>query len=344
MTGKKLLLFTFDYELFLGDRSGSVQDCLITPTDQLISLLHKYDFKSYFFVDTVYLLRLKEAALVNPLAKADLDRIFSQLVQIVKKGHEIYPHIHPHWLDAIYDATINEWCLTEKRYYKFSSISQELQTSLFEESVKIIHSILAQANQKQPVDSYRAGGWSIQPFNNFIPWFLKHGIKHEFSVLPGMYQFSDAQSFDFRKAPENQAIYPFHEDTCLKDETGPFTEWTISSIILNRYEKWFDFKISGFLNRTGRRPALKGKGVSSIINKEGDSRSGRGHRRVIASFEGLNLFRVKKYITSISKLEYFHFISHPKIISPYDFRMLDNMFGKLKAKFEIQTDFRKTIS
>ena len=54
MTGKKLLLFTFDYELFLGDKSGSVQDCLITPTDHLISLLNKYEFKAYFFVDTVY--------------------------------------------------------------------------------------------------------------------------------------------------------------------------------------------------------------------------------------------------------------------------------------------------
>ena len=163
-------------------------------------------------------------------------------------------------------------------------------------------------------------------------------------MLPGMYQFSDAHSFDFRGAPKNQTTYHFYEDTCLKDETGPFTEWTISSLFLNRYETWFDFKISGFLNRTGRRPTPKGSTVNSTIDKEGDNRSLKGHRRIIASFEGLNLFRVRKYINAISKLEYFHFISHPKIISPYDFRMLDKMFGQLKAKFDIQTDFRKTIS
>ena len=39
---QKQLLVTFDYELFLGNRSGSVDECMITPTNKLVILLGKY--------------------------------------------------------------------------------------------------------------------------------------------------------------------------------------------------------------------------------------------------------------------------------------------------------------
>ncbi len=160
---------------------------------------------------------------------------------MVESGHEIYPHIHPHWMDAIYDPGINQWCLSEKRYYKFSSLPPHCQIDLFERSFQLIRSILDLTNRIQPVDCYRAGGWSIQPFIDFRSMFLNHGVKHEFSVVPGKYQFSDAQSFDFREAPQKDSYYRFDEDACLRDDSGPFTEWTISSVVLNKYEKMAKF-------------------------------------------------------------------------------------------------------
>lgn len=85
MGKKKLLLITFDYELFLGERSGSAQECLISPTDIIMESLKKFDLKAYFFVDTVYILKLKEEALKHSLAKADLDRITTQLIKNNRK-------------------------------------------------------------------------------------------------------------------------------------------------------------------------------------------------------------------------------------------------------------------
>jgi hypothetical protein len=122
MSKEKLLLFTFDYELFLGEKSGTVQQCLVTPTDQLIFCLDKYAFKAIFFIDTVYILHLKEIAEKHTAAKTDLDSIINQLVKIVKSGHEIHPHIHPHWMDAIYHPESNEWNLSEKKHYSFGSL------------------------------------------------------------------------------------------------------------------------------------------------------------------------------------------------------------------------------
>ena len=52
------MLFTFDYELFLGSKSGSVKNCLINPTNKLLSVLEKYNHKSIFFIDFTYLTKL----------------------------------------------------------------------------------------------------------------------------------------------------------------------------------------------------------------------------------------------------------------------------------------------
>ncbi|MBK7667512.1 MAG: hypothetical protein IPJ32_09355 [Sphingobacteriaceae bacterium] len=50
------LLFTFDYELFLGKRSGTVENCILKPTDKILELFSKYKVtKAIFFVDTTYL-------------------------------------------------------------------------------------------------------------------------------------------------------------------------------------------------------------------------------------------------------------------------------------------------
>jgi hypothetical protein len=341
MRSEKLLLITFDYELFLGEQSGSVQECLINPTNRLLECMSRHGLKSYFFVDTVYLLRLKEMAERHPSSKTDLDLVISQLVQLVKSGHEIYPHIHPHWVDATYDSKANQWNLGEKRYYTFASITSEKQSSLFEQSVHIIQSILKLANREQSVDSYRAGGWSIEPFKQFRTCFLQYGIKNEFSVIPGKYQFSDAHSFDFRQAPTTKPVYRFDEDTCREVQQGPFTEWTISSITMNRFETWFDFKISGMLKRLGKRPSYHGKGVSSNIRDEGDIYCKPNSKRIVASFEGLNPFTLEKYLFSLRKADYFHFISHPKLITSYEIKMIDRLFGKLQKDLHFQTDFRK---
>ena len=57
---EKTLLFTFDYELFLGKRSGNVLDSVITPTQEVLNILNEYSIRAIFFVDTTWLIKLKE--------------------------------------------------------------------------------------------------------------------------------------------------------------------------------------------------------------------------------------------------------------------------------------------
>lgn len=337
----KTVLFTFDYELFLGVRSGQPGDCIIAPTNRLLQLLGNADFKGVFFVDTVYLIRLEEAAEIYEAASRDLSDIRQQLEEIVRQGHAIFPHIHAHWLDAIYISEDNEWSLTDTRYYQFASLDTQRQRVLFDKSVEIIRSITGKFPGCPEIDSYRAGGWSIQPFSHFKPHLLRHGITQEWSVIPGKYHFSSAHFFDFRKAPSGTPVYRFENDPCEQDDNGYFTEWTISTLSLTPFEKWINFKIGGLLRRLGLKKPVKGSTVSSVTKEEGDVQQRGNVARVTASFEGLNPFTLRKYLSVIRKEDYFHFISHPKLLSPFEFTMIEKLFISLRKKNSIQTDFRK---
>lgn len=340
-TVKKLLLLTFDYELFLGGKSGTVQECMISPTDKILHLLKQYRFKGVFFVDTVYLMKLKTVAETYDRARKDQLAIYEQLRNIVQQGHYIFPHIHAHWLDAEYLPEENEWSLNELRFYRFAALSPRQQTSLFDDSVEIIRSLTNEVTGNYIIDSYRAGGWSIQPFSAFKPHFLRHGIQHEWSVIPGKYVSSSAHFFDFRKVSLQKPIYQFNDDICENDNKGNFKEWTISVLPLNGFEKWLNFKMGGFIQRFGKKEELKGFAVPSEVEEESDVYGDKNSVRMIASFEGLNPYNLTKYLSLIKKASYFHFISHPKLITAFEFRMAEKLFKALSKLQGLETDFRK---
>jgi hypothetical protein len=344
MNPNKLLLITFDYELFLGNRSGRVDDCLIQPTSKLLKLLADFEFKAIFFIDTVYLLQMKKILDHYPKAKSDFECIIRQLIEIVKLGHYIFPHIHGHWLDAEYLPEENQWSLRNTRYYQFASLPTEEQENLFDSSISLLYCVGRSAAMPMKLDSYRAGGWSIQPFHSFKPYFQKYGIRNEFSVLPGRYLFSDAHQFDFRKAPIAEPIYRFSHDVCVKDDSGPYMEWTISSLGMTPQQQWIDFRISGLLHRLRITGKKKGMVISSKTTEEGDIYKGKLASRWLASFEGLHPYRVSLFSKLIQDTSYFQFISHPKLINAYELKMINRLFRIIRTNKNLETDFRKVVN
>lgn len=335
---KKIVLFTFDYELFLGDKSGSVDACLIRPTDQLLKLLNRYNRKGIFFVDTTYLIRLRDIAKEYESARKDFENIKHQIVNLVTSGHSVFPHIHPHWLDAKYDEHANEWSLKDFSKYRFSSINKEQRDFLFEESINILRDIINPLMPRYTIDSYRAGGWSIQPFSDFKPYFEKYGIVNDFSVIPGKYNVSTAHIFDYRNAPSKN-IYQFNDDVTKESEDGPFKEFTISSISLSKIMVWFNFKISGLLKRLKINPYGNGTTVNSTVIEEEDIQN-LNSKRIVASFEGLTFITLSKYIKAIKNSNYFQFISHPKLLTGHELWLLNILLNKLQ-KQDIETDLKK---
>ena len=217
MGAQKFLLNTFDYELFLGERSGTVENCLIIPTEKILRLLNKNHITGVFFIDTTYLIRLKDTADKFMPAKNDYNKIVLQIRTMIKSGHYVFPHIHPHWLDAVYNEIENQWDLSNISKYRFHNISIQERELLFETSLNILHEIIHESKPDYKIDSYRAGGWTIQPFEDYKPFFLQYNIKFDFSVLPGFSEITTAQHFDFRKIP-GKNIYRFENDIINEEE------------------------------------------------------------------------------------------------------------------------------
>ena len=98
MFKKKKVILSFDYELFFGDKSGTVQKTLIEPTNAILDAMDSVGFKGNFFVDWQMLKYLNEEKTERTLA--DYHIIKEQLKYMVSRGHRIELHIHPHWVDA----------------------------------------------------------------------------------------------------------------------------------------------------------------------------------------------------------------------------------------------------
>src|ERR1035437_4606027 len=109
MRHPKKILLTFDYEPFLGAKSGTADRCMLQPVDALRTIMNKYNAKAIFFVDILYLLNLKKHSELN----ADFVAVKDQLKTLYREGHYLFPHIHPHWLDSVYLDDIKEFSLSD---------------------------------------------------------------------------------------------------------------------------------------------------------------------------------------------------------------------------------------
>jgi Polysaccharide deacetylase len=92
---RSIVLLTFDYELFMRE-PGTVERCMLRPTERILEVLGNRGVRATFFVDTCYLLRVRRAG----SAARDADAIEAQLRAMVSRGHRIELHLHTSWLDA----------------------------------------------------------------------------------------------------------------------------------------------------------------------------------------------------------------------------------------------------
>lgn len=218
------ILLTFDYELFFGSDSGSVQHCLLKPTADLLDLAAGKNVHYTFFVDVGYLIR---AADYQEL-QLDLQQVLDQLTEVQEKGHSLQLHVHPHWERA--EFIDGRWIMHADQYYSLMDFDPVDRAAL----IKKYKSWLEHFTGKK-VSVFRAGGWCIQPFSELKDIFEKEELFIDSSVIPGDFLVTDQYHVDFRQAPF-QSNYRFNADVCRPEPNGMFTEYPISSL---RYSPWF---------------------------------------------------------------------------------------------------------
>lgn len=215
------LLISLDYELFFGRRTGSVAHCLVEPSEALCKAVQPYGGKLSFFVDAGFLLRLQAEAGKSDLLRREHDQLCRHLVHLVRLGHELQLHIHPHWEDSRWAD--GDWQMDVRRFRLHDFPKDEIASI-----VSRYCRALAEFCPADSICAYRAGGWVLQPFAMLADVLAANGIEIDSTVFAGGQSESDTHVFDFRDAPK-KSVWRFDEDPLLSEKYGRFLEVPIAS-------------------------------------------------------------------------------------------------------------------
>ncbi|MCS2537754.1 hypothetical protein NXX36_17255 [Bacteroides fragilis] len=219
----KKIILSFDYELFFGYKSGTVEKTLIIPTNHLLDGMDKVGAKSTFFVDYLMIKYMLE----DEDTQMDAQLIINQLLDILKRGHRIELHLHPHWIDARYNGD-GTWNFDNFTHYSLAALSQSCVTELFVEGATYLNALARKVIPDYAVIAFRAGGWAIQPFSHVKEGFRKAGIQIDSSGAAGFKSISKYSSYDFTNIPQ-LPYYRFSQEVDRADENGMFIEVPIAT-------------------------------------------------------------------------------------------------------------------
>jgi peptidoglycan/xylan/chitin deacetylase (PgdA/CDA1 family) len=320
------IYITFDYELYFGDRSGTLEKCILAPTRELIRIAEKHGVRFVFFVDCGYLLALKRYALHFPQLQQELDAVSSQIKYLSDSGHDIQLHIHPHWEDTVY--TSEGWKMNVSRY-KLADFSD----AEAEDIIARYHAVLYQITGKE-IFAYRAGGWCIQPFSKMEKAFRKLGVWLDSTVFRGGKFRTIQYSYDFSTAPDKD-IYRFENDPVAEVSKGYFLELPISSIRNSPLFFWRLFYL-------GRKDPHMHKPLG-----DGVAMAAPGYRKRLLTRFTLNPVSVDGYNAHLldsalgrsrrKGAEHMVVIGHPKALSRYSLQKLEQFIEEKKSSEEFTT-------
>lgn len=307
---------TLDYELCLGRRTGTAEGCLVKPMEALTKMLDKYGIKVNVMVDAAFLYRMNQLKDTDSRIADEYKLVSGNVRSLAEQGHAIQFHFHPQWIHTEY---IDGHWKMDMEHYKLSDLPHEGMLQTLSDALDLLNSISG-----QKAVAYRAGGFSIENFNEVAGLFVEKGIKIDTSVLRYSKTKTKFQTYDYSKVP-NRTSYRFNDRICTENTGGSFTEYpisvkpynSISYMLMKRRlksmdsnglskERWNDGIGAGYPG--GKLTALKIK-----LNKF------FGRNVLYASFDGelaLLLPEIFNYSQKKYKGDDFVIISHPKLFTP----------------------------
>lgn len=321
------VLLTFDYELFFGSNSGSVEKCLIQPTERLLQLCEFYGVKMTFFLDAGYLKRLKEEQQKHASLRTDYEKVSTQIRKIVDTGNEIGFHVHPHWERSSFSN--GKWDIVTDGAYKLSDFSKEEVDAILDS----YYDTIVEISGAKPI-AYRAGGWCIQPFSLIANKLKSLGILYDSSVMPGVSFHSNHYAFDFTTAPD-KSVYAFENDVCIEEFQGFFTEVPISS---KRYNPLFFWRLYILGRLFASRHKMLGDG--NFLAQPGRKKRSLTESTVNhVSTDGYFASELESYHQKALKLgrDCSVVIGHPKSMTEFSFEKLEGFISKNRNKLRFIT-------
>lgn len=322
--------FTLDYELFFGTSSGTVENCMIKPTNELLELLKPHNIKATFYVDVGYI----ECAGRLNCDNENVEKVVKQLQQLNNEGHDLQLHIHPHWDDANY--VDGKWLFDMSRY-RLADFSKHEAASIIKRYV----AVFGELNLPKPV-AYRAGGWCIQPFEHIADALYENGIRVDSTVYNGGKNRSKTHFFDFTKSPKLND-WRFNNNPCKAVHNGRFYELPISHIHVQPLFFW-QFAFAKKLGSEQHK--AYGDGSAVAMSKLQMMKLLLFPSSSVASIDGYKAKLMKKaegnQLRQLGQNSDLVFIGHPKVFSDYSLKQVKYFLQQSSSvKFLTTSDWLK---
>ncbi|WP_434260749.1 hypothetical protein [Aliarcobacter cryaerophilus] len=289
---------------------------MIEPTDKILEIFKKYDAKGLFFVDATFLTVLKKDYFEGYV------KIKEQILDILKSGSDIGLHIHPHWIDS-YMIDKNRWSFKSYENFRIHNLPKEKISTIIKDSFNELDTICKEFDKDYNIDSFRAGGWCIQPFNLIKDDLKSIGIKYDFSVLPGMKKDNlPKHYYDYKQAPQKD-FWKFENDVLKEDDKGSFIEVPTTIVKMNIFDL---LKLKKSIK--GLKTIGDGKGADdSSSSFVGKMKKLTPFIKYTLSSDYMTLDMFKKNIQSVDK-SVLVYVAHPKNFSDESFRVLEYVCNK----------------
>lgn len=324
------IYITLDYELFFGPKSGTVDKCIIEPTEKLLKIVDPLNVKIVCFVDSGYLLALEKQMGEYPILRKDYDKIVGQIQKLSTQGHGIELHVHPHWEDCNFDG--KNWNIDTTRYrlHDFNQVEVLDIVSRYSNILEKITGIRPKA--------YRAGGWSAQPFHHIKEALKTNGVLVDSTVYPKGFYLSKNQKFDFCSVPEFKTFYKFSDNLTEEDDNGEFLEIPISSYSVSPVFFWKFVFIK--LLKQKKHKAL-GDGRAIPMAKKNVLKLLLSYSNSVVSMDGFKAFLIKKafkaYKNNTTDNDNFVIIGHPKAFSSYSLKQTEKFLKETYKQHNYKT-------
>lgn len=330
---KPRILLTFDYELYFGKNYLTENEVLFEPTKKLLDIAKKHNIKLVFFIDICSLFAYEKYDKLKYV-----NTFVEQVKQIKKLGHDVQMHLHPHWIDSVYDGKNDSWKHNYKNW-SYSNLIDNLEIEKANEIFALAQDKFIEIVGEKPV-AFRAGGYTVQPNEKeLIDNLKKYEYKYDSSVVPLRKFVSDAQYFDYMKLP--LLNYWKIDDTSFLN-TGKSQIYEVPMFALEKKNmilaKYVFLKI---INKFSTKTKFKKRGQGATLKADISQSDSFSFSFDMALKQDKKIIKllVKEYIKKHSKNNdevILNILSHPKAIFDESLEVFEWFIVYMKENYDCE--------
>ena len=258
----KKIFLTLDYELY-GDGSGDVFKDIIGPTESIFAACNKSKVKMTVFFEVVeYWALKKEWKKGNTMGYTQnpVEAMENQIRAAYQQGHDVQLHIHPQWVNAVYEN--GKW-LVDFNAWRLGGYNGEDENSIYQllkKGKETLESIINNPSYK--CTALRAGGYNIQPSQEILNVMREVGLTIDSSVYPGGKETGSLSQYDYSEITNDKGYWYVEKDVTIDEKRKTaLIELPIVAFPMRRFFKFLTIERikSIFKNRQSAKDSFEAK-------------------------------------------------------------------------------------